>query len=76
MYFQGSQHNHTLIFRSSLPISFKDVGPPTRYLGAKIGKYQLANGQETWNISAEDYLAKAIPVIEQSYGPLKPLIQI
>ena len=66
-----------LIRKFSLPIiSLKDVGPPTRYLGAKIGEYQLANGHETWYTSAgEDYLAKAIPVIKESYGPLKPLFK-
>jgi hypothetical protein len=43
----------------------KDIGPPTRYLGAKVACYTLPDsGVNTWYISAESYLQKAIPVIE------------
>ena len=53
----------------------KDVGPPTRYLGAKIGRHQLDNDMETWFISAEECLTKAIPIIEENYGALKALFK-
>ena len=49
--------------------------PPTRYLGAKIGKQQLENGSEAWFISAEDYLEKALPVIEATFRPLKAMFK-
>lgn len=47
----------------------KDVGPPTRYLGAIVGRYDK-NGTKTWYLSAKDYLQKAIPVVEEHYGSL------
>ncbi len=62
---------------SDEPFSYrlKDVGPPSRYLGAKIGKYQLDDvGIETWFISAESYLEKAIPIAYwKRFGSLKSL---
>ena len=48
----------------------KDVGPPKRYLGATVEKINIA-GMDTWCMSARDYLEKAIPVIEERFGPLK-----
>ena len=48
----------------------KDVGTPTRYLGGIIGRYDCA-GTNTWFISAEDYINKALPIIETRHGILK-----
>jgi hypothetical protein len=50
----------------------KDVGPPKRYLGATVGPYDL-DGINTWFISAEGYLEKAIPAIEEKFGKLETL---
>jgi hypothetical protein len=41
------------------------VGPPTRYLGATIGKHTLGDGREVWSMSAEEYLDMAIKQIEE-----------
>jgi hypothetical protein len=39
---------------------------PDRYLvGAMIGKYQFAHGLVAWYMSANDYLSKAIPAVEE-----------
>jgi hypothetical protein len=46
----------------------KDVGPPTKYLGAKAGKQVLSDGTLAWFMSAEEYLKKAIPEIERKFG--------
>jgi hypothetical protein len=35
------------------------VGPPDRYLGANVGKYQLEDGSEAWFMSAHDYVKSA-----------------
>mmetsp|Transcript_11237 Transcript_11237/g.16168 ORF Transcript_11237/g.16168 Transcript_11237/m.16168 type:complete len:1367 (+) Transcript_11237:2028-6128(+) len=47
----------------------KDVGPPQRYLGAIVGRYDK-NGTKTWYLSAKDYLTKALPIVEEHYGTL------
>jgi hypothetical protein len=47
----------------------KDVGPPKRYLGAVVGRYDK-DGTSTWYLSAKDYLTKAIPIVEGHYGTL------
>jgi hypothetical protein len=39
---------------------------PDRYLGAMIGKYQFSDGSEAWYMSADDYLSKAIPTVEEA----------
>jgi len=53
----------------------KDVGPPTRYLGAKIERFiDCEQGINTWSISADLYLEKVLPVIEERFGSLKQLI--
>jgi len=39
---------------------------PERYLGAMIGKYQFADGSQAWYMSADDYLSKAIPTVEEA----------
>jgi len=36
------------------------VGPPKRYLGANIAKFQLPDGSEAWSASAKDYVMTAI----------------
>ena len=47
----------------------KDVGPPSKYLGAKIGQQTLDDGSKAWSMSAEEsYLKKAIPEIERRFG--------
>jgi len=52
---------------------FKDIGPPKRYLGAIVGRYDK-NGTKTWYLSAKDYLSKkAIPVVEEHYGTLNKI---
>jgi hypothetical protein len=44
----------------------KDVGPPTRYLGATIGKHKVeGSGFEFWYLSANEYLKNVIKVIEE-----------
>ena len=53
----------------------KDVGSPSRYLGANIGRQQLDDGTETWFISANEYLTNAISIIEETYGPLKVMFK-
>ena len=39
---------------------------PERYLGAMIGKYQFSDGSQAWYMSADDYLSKAIPTVEEA----------
>lgn len=51
----------------------KDVGPPVRYLGAQIGKYEFSNGEYAWYMSAELYLKQAINEIEEKWGPLQKM---
>ena len=41
------------------------VGPPDRYLGANVGKFQLPDGREAWSISSNDYLKSAVKNLEQ-----------
>jgi len=40
---------------------------PCRYLGAMVGQYQFGDGSLAWSMSAEDYLTKAIPTIEEAW---------
>jgi len=40
------------------------VGPPNRYLGANIGKFQLSSGFECWSASARDYVKSAVRNME------------
>ena len=40
------------------------VGPPTRYLGAEIGKYVLPDGTEAWYMSSEGYVKATIKHVE------------
>jgi hypothetical protein len=50
----------------------KDVGSPTQFLGAKIGK-EVVNGTEYWYISTKAYLEKALAAIEERFGKLDSL---
>lgn len=50
----------------------KDVGPPKRFLGARIGEVML-DGHKTWYISAQDYLEKALEGVIQRFGKLESL---
>lgn len=44
----------------------ESIGPPTRYLGAKIGRYTIEGDDvEKWTMSAEDYLKNQIREIEK-----------
>jgi len=42
------------------------VGPPKRYLGANIAKYQLPDGSEAWSASARDYVMTAVRNLEET----------
>jgi hypothetical protein len=50
----------------------KDVGEPTRFLGAKIGPVTV-EGIDSWSISAQSYLEKALATIEETFGKLDTL---
>jgi len=41
------------------------VGPPTRYLGANVGRFQLKSGLECWSALARDYVKSAVRNMEQ-----------
>jgi len=43
----------------------ESVGPPSRYLGATVGKFQLKSGLECWSASARDYVKSAVCNIEE-----------
>ncbi|MGH3053584.1 MAG: reverse transcriptase domain-containing protein, partial [Gaiellaceae bacterium] len=50
----------------------KDIGVPTRYLGAMIGKYTIEDKDGTekysfWSLSAEEYIKHAISTVEEEY---------
>jgi hypothetical protein len=42
------------------------LGPPTRYLGADISKFQLSNGEEYWSMSARSYVKNAVKNLEET----------
>jgi len=43
----------------------ESVGPPSRYLGANVGKFQLRSGLECWSALARDYVKSAVHNIEE-----------
>jgi len=43
----------------------ESVGPPSRYLGANVGKFQLKSGLECWLASARDYVKSAFRNMEE-----------
>jgi hypothetical protein len=51
----------------------KDIGPPTRYLGAQIGQYIFEDNTKAWFMSAQLYLQQAIAEVETTWGPLQKL---
>jgi Reverse transcriptase (RNA-dependent DNA polymerase) len=61
------------ILQGEYKYRLKDIGPPTRYLGAEIGKYQFADGNIAWYMSAQQYLKQAINEVENKWGPLNKL---
>lgn len=58
------------ILENHFKYRLKDVGAPKRYLGATIERVDVA-GSNSWSMSAKEYLEKALPVIEERFGPLK-----
>ena len=40
------------------------VGPPTRYLGAEIGRYDLPDGTQAWYMSSDSYVKAAMKNVE------------
>ena len=74
-----SEHPRKFIVLLSQPpfeYHLKDVGTPEQYLGAIIGYFTLdgCNGaMDTLLMSAESYLEKAIPLVEEHFGSLKSL---
>jgi hypothetical protein len=52
----------------------KDVGPPARFLGAKIEKVALFV-TIYWMISEESYLEKAMTSVEKTFGKLDTLFK-
>ena len=51
----------------------KDDAPPSRYLGATMGRIQLKDGTWAWFMSAEQYLEEAIKEVERKWGKLEKL---
>jgi hypothetical protein len=47
--------------------TLKDVGPPTRYLGATMSRFKSDDCGQTWAQSAEGYITKALPLVKQRY---------
>jgi hypothetical protein len=50
----------------------KDLGPPERYLGAQVGRFNLKHGKATvaecWYLSAEQYIRVAVDSLEDRLG--------
>jgi hypothetical protein len=44
----------------------ESCGPPDRYLGANVGKFQLPDGRESWCMSARDYVKNAVKIVEET----------
>jgi hypothetical protein len=42
----------------------ESCGPPTRCLGANVGKYQLEDGRMSWSVSAREYVKNAVKKVE------------
>lgn len=67
-----SEHPKNILdkFETELNYRLKDVGEPSRFLGAKIGTVAI-EGTDMWYISAQLYLEKALTTIEETYGKLE-----
>jgi hypothetical protein len=57
-------HTTLNILESDYNYVLKDFGPPTRYLGAYIGAYDLDDHTHYFFISPDQYLANAITVVQ------------
>jgi hypothetical protein len=44
----------------------ESLGPPERYLGANVKKYQLPDGRTAWSMSSRDYVKTAVKNVEAS----------
>ena len=56
-------HNPRFILntiRKFYVIKDNEIGPPSQYVGANIGKIQVGNGSECWAMSAEDYVLASL----------------
>jgi len=53
------------------------IGPPKRYLGANIARFQLPDGSEAWSALARDYVKTAVWNIEEvlSQDPIPSKLQ-
>jgi hypothetical protein len=61
----GMEPRATLnILESDYNYVLKDFGPPTRYLGASIGTYDLNDHTKCFFMSPDQYLANAITVVQ------------
>jgi hypothetical protein len=60
----------TKVVMDQLAKSYKlkedSLGPPERYLGANISKYQLPDGRESWSMSSRDYVKSAVKCVEEA----------
>ena len=52
------------------PYEHKGGDAPKSYLGGCIGKYMLSDNTETWYMSSNHYLERAIGIVEEKTGPL------
>ena len=43
----------------------KSIGPPKIYLGGKVGKVTLENGQKCWGYSSSQYVQNAVKNVEE-----------
>ena len=70
-------NQHIWLVEPSFLYRLKDVGLQQDFLVQRLGNNsQLDDRSEAWFIFAEEYLENAIPVIEETYGPLKALFKI
>lgn len=69
-----SEHPRKIIdiLRDEYEYRIKDDEPPSRYLGATTGLYDLGD-RSAWFMSAQGYLEKAIGEVERKWGPMKKL---
>lgn len=65
----------TNALKNEYHFTLKDEGPPSRYLGAEIGRFQLTTNLETWYMSADLYLEKTLVEVEKKWGDLKNMFK-
>jgi hypothetical protein len=61
-------------FEQDYQYRLKDVGGPSRYLGAEVGKYTFSDNTQAWYMSARAYLKQAIVELEKLWGNLTKLL--